>query len=235
MQIYHILSLRFTTLRFTTLSLLISVSLWPAVTTAYEPDLELGEEINELCAGCHGEYAQGSKDGEYPRLAGQPAAYIKKQMHLFRDRKRHNIPMYEYVDERQFPDAEIADVSAYIATIELPTSLPIFDEDNFDPLERLILAKKILNIRRAPGDIKAGKKLYKKECKSCHGRGGWGDREDGVPMIAGQYTEYLHRMVQQFIKKVWIHDEDEPDDEILAEFSKEELEDIFAYLSSTDD
>ena len=151
MQIYHILSLRFTTL-----SLLISVSLWPAVTTAYEPDLELGEEINELCAGCHGEYAQGSKDGEYPRLAGQPAAYIKKQMHLFRDRKRHNIPMYEYVDERQFPDAEIADVSAYIATIELPTSLPPIDKETFDPLERLILAKKMLNIRRAPGDIKGG-------------------------------------------------------------------------------
>ncbi|HEA25723.1 MAG TPA: c-type cytochrome [Ectothiorhodospiraceae bacterium] len=224
-----------TSVKFSFITLLFSITLWPLITMAYEPDLDNGEEVNELCAGCHGEYAQGSRDGEYPRLAGQPAAYISKQMHLFRDRKRHNIPMYEYVDERQFPDAEIADVSAYIATIELPTSLPPIDEDNFDPLERLLLTRKLLNIRLAPGDIKAGEKLYKKECRSCHGRGGWGDREDGIPMIAGQYTEYLQRMVQQFIKKVWIHDADDPDEEILSEFSTEELQNIFAYLSSTDD
>lgn len=224
-----------TSLRFTLIPLLLSSFLWSAETVAYEPDLDNGEEVNELCAGCHGEYAQGSRDGEYPRLAGQPAAYISKQMHLFRDRKRHNIPMYEYVDERQFPDEEIADVSAYIATIELPTILPPIDKENFDPLERLLLTRKLLNIRRAPGDIKAGEKLYKRECRSCHGTGGWGDKKDGIPMIAGQYTEYLQRTVQKLIKKVWIHDEDAPDEEILSEFTTEELQDIFAYLSSTDD
>ena len=37
-----------------------------------EPDLELGEEINEVCASCHGEFGQGGKGGEYPRLAGLP-------------------------------------------------------------------------------------------------------------------------------------------------------------------
>ena len=46
-------------------------------------DLEIGEEINETCAGCHGEYAEGGKGGEYPRLAGLPASYIEKQLHLF--------------------------------------------------------------------------------------------------------------------------------------------------------
>jgi len=229
------LNFSITSLQLSVQSLLLSIIIWPLATAAYEPDLRNGEDINELCAGCHGEYAQGSKDGEYPRLAGQPAAYISKQMHLFRDRKRHNIPMYEYVDERQFPDEEIADISAYMATIELPTNLPPIDKENFDPLERLLQAQKMLNIRRAPGDIKAGEKIYKKECRSCHGEGGWGDEEDGVPMIAGQYTEYLQKTVQQFIKRVWIHDEDEPDEEILSEFSQKELDDIFAYLSSTDD
>jgi cytochrome c553 len=214
---------------------LFSIALWPALAAGYEPDLRNGEDINELCAGCHGEYAQGSQNGEYPRLAGQPAAYTSKQMHLFRDRKRHNMPMYEYVDERQFPDEEIADISAYLATLELPTKLPPLDEDNFDPLVRLRMAQQMLNIRRAPGDIVAGEKLYKKECRSCHGEGGWGDKEKAVPMIAGQYTEYLARVVQQFIKRVWIHDEDIPDEEILSEFSEKELNDIFAYLSTTDD
>ncbi|MCW8825337.1 MAG: c-type cytochrome [Gammaproteobacteria bacterium] len=222
-------------MRINTLSLLALLMLYPLASAAYEPDLENGEEINELCAGCHGEYAQGSKDGEYPRIAGQPAAYTQKQMHLFRDRKRHNIPMYEYVDERQFPDNEIADISAYLATIKLPTNLPPIDKENFDPLERLILAKKMLNIRRYPGNVEKGEKSYKKECRSCHGDGGWGDVEKGVPMIAGQYTEYLYSAVQQYIDGKRIHDEDDPKDQFLSEFSEEEMANIFAYLSSTDD
>ncbi len=221
--------------KFSRISLFCTFTLSPLATIAYEPDLDNGEEINELCAGCHGEYGQGSRDGEYPRLAGQPAAYTKKQMHLFRDRKRYNLPMYEYVDERQFPDEEIADVAAYIATIKLPTQLPPIDKENFDPLARLILTQKLLNIRRAPGDIKAGERIYKKECKSCHGKGGWGDAEDGVPMIAGQYTEYLDKTVKQYLTKARIHDDDAPSEALLGEFTVEEIRNIFAYLSSTDD
>ena len=44
----------------------------PLQAQVYEYDPENGEEINELCAGCHGEFGQGGKEGEYPRLAGQP-------------------------------------------------------------------------------------------------------------------------------------------------------------------
>ena len=54
-------------------------------------------------------------------------------------------------------------------------------------------------------------------------------------MISGQYTEYLEEAVQQFITKKRTHDEEEPNEEILSEFSEEELNNIFAYLSSTDD
>ena len=81
------------------------------------PDLEIGEEINETCAGCHGEFAEGGKDGEYPRLAGLPAAYIENQLRLFRDRIRPNIPMLEYLDKGQMPEQDIVDVSAFMASI----------------------------------------------------------------------------------------------------------------------
>ncbi|MDH5736493.1 MAG: c-type cytochrome, partial [Gammaproteobacteria bacterium] len=75
------------------------------------PDLDVGEEINETCAGCHGEYAEGGKGGEYPRLAGLSASYIENQLRLFRDRKRPNIPMLEYLDKGQLPEQEIVDVA----------------------------------------------------------------------------------------------------------------------------
>jgi len=200
-------------------------------------DLENGEEINEVCAGCHGEFGQGGKQGEYPRLAGLPAAFIARQLHLFRDRKRPNLAMIEYIDERQMPDADIADVSAYLAAIELPTRLPPVDEDapDFDALERLRQAERIMQIPRAEGDLDTGKRLYNKECASCHGRDGRGDFADAVPMLAGQYTKYLWRQVDKYLKGYRIHDPDAPDEELLQEFTRNELTDIFAHLSVLDD
>jgi len=207
-----------------------------ATLPAREIDYYNGEDINELCAGCHGEFAQGGKDGEYPRLAGMPAAFISRQLHLFRDRKRPNMPMLEYVDERQFPDDDIADISAYLEQMKLETKLPPLKEGpEFDAYERLQLTKRLLNIAAYPGDVELGRKLYNKECRSCHGRDGVGDVEKAVPMLAGQYTNYLQRQVQKYLKGIRIHDVDAPDEELLAEFSPEEIEAILAYLSVADD
>lgn len=77
---------------------------------ARDPDMDNGEEINELCAGCHGVYGEGGKQGEYPRIAGQPYQFLVDQLVLFRERKRPNLAMVEYVDERQMPDADIQDI-----------------------------------------------------------------------------------------------------------------------------
>ena len=58
----------------------------------------------------------------------------------------------------------------------------------------------------------AGEKLYKRECASCHGRDGRGDVKDAVPLLAGQYTNYLWRQVDKYIAKLRIHDPSAPDD-----------------------
>ncbi len=197
-------------------------------------DLDNGEEINELCAGCHGEFGEGGKQGEYPRLSGQPAGYLERQLHLFRDRVRKNLAMVEYLDERQMPDEDIVDISAYLAGIELPTKLPPI-QDEFDAYDRLQKAKRVLNIARAEGDVKRGSKLYKRECRPCHGKGGKGRKDKNVPMLAGQYTSYLWKQSDRFLAKQRVHDEDEPDEELLLDFEREEIRDIFAWLSSADD
>ncbi len=204
---------------------------------AYEYDPENGEEINEVCAGCHGEYAQGGKEGEYPRLAGMPVVFIAKQLYLFRQRKRPNLAMVEYVDDRQMPDSDIEDVARYIGAIQLETRLAPVDETapGFDAYARLLAAKKLMQIPIAPGDSAQGEKLYKKECASCHGKSGSGDAEDGVPMLAGQYISYLWRQVGKYREKIRIHDEDEPQDELLLDFTDEEMQDMFAYISTLDD
>ena len=205
--------------------------------SGFEYDPDIGEEINDVCAGCHGEFGQGGKEGEYPRLAGMPAEFIAKQLHLFRDRKRPNMAMVEFVDDRQMPDAEIQHVSIYLSRIELKTKLPPVDEKapGFNAYARLLESKRLMQIARAPGDMESGKKLYNKECGSCHGSDGFGNQKKQVPMLAGQYTNYLWRQVEKLRARIRIHDEDEPDEELLDDFTDAELTDIFAYLSIADD
>ncbi|MDH5735866.1 MAG: cytochrome c, partial [Gammaproteobacteria bacterium] len=112
---------------------------------------------------------------------------------------------------------------------------PIIEGEEFDAYERMMMTKHFLNIALFDGDIEKGKKLYNRECRSCHGKEGEGDIEKGVPMLAGQYTRYLKKQVKLFIEKKRIHDIDAPDEQLLIDFTEEELNNIFAYLSSADD
>ncbi len=205
---------------------------------AFDYDPDNGEEINEVCAGCHGEYAQGGKQGEYPRLAGLPASYLAEQLKLFRHRKRPNLPMDQYIDDRQMPDEDIYDITHYIAAIKLKTRLPPIDKTapDFNAYDRLLASHKIMQIPDIKGDLKHGKKLYRRECSNCHGRNGFGSKKKSIPPLAGQYTAYLWRQVKLFHKKQRIHDRDDPDDEdLLDDFTHKELADIFAWLSTADD
>ncbi|MCB1871819.1 MAG: c-type cytochrome [Chromatiaceae bacterium] len=208
-----------------------------AQVAANEYDPENGEAINEVCAGCHGEFGQGGSDGEYPRLAGMPAAFIARQLHLFRDRKRPNMAMIEYVDERQMPDADIQDIATFLSRITLKTKLSPANESDpaFDAYARLLESKQVMQIPRAEGDQERGGKLFRKECDSCHGKLGEGDHTKAVPMLTGQYTDYLWRQVEKYRNTIRIHDPDAPEDQLLSEFSDTELQDIFAYLSVLDD
>jgi cytochrome c553 len=158
-------------------------------------------------------------------------------LHLFRARKRPNLPMLEHMDERQMPNEDIEDIAAFLAAIDLPTALPPIDEDDptFDALERLKAAERVMQIPPAPGDLDRGGRLYRRECGGCHGREGQGDAADAVPMLAGQYTNYLWRQIDKYRKGLRIHDPEDPDDRLLLEFSDEQLLDIFAWLSRADD
>ncbi|MBL7002980.1 MAG: c-type cytochrome [Gammaproteobacteria bacterium] len=204
---------------------------------AFEYDADFGAEVNEVCAGCHGEFGQGGKEGEYPRVAGMPAGFIIQQLELFRDRKRPNMAMVEFVDHRQMPAEDIYQISHYLAKIKLNTRLEEVDEsaEDFDAYARLLESKKLMQIGRAPGDVQKGMKSYKKECASCHGKDGYGIEEKNIPLLAGQYTEYLWRQVKKLRNKVRIHDIEEPNEELLDDFSDEEIADIFAWLSTADD
>lgn len=124
------------------------------------------------CASCHGDAGQGKLNT--PRLAGQPAEYLKKQLQDFRSGLRHNESMAFVV--RALSDEDIDRVARYYAGIDLrSTVVPSLGGD----LERgRLLAEK--------GDWKTDVPA----CFSCHGMSGEGVAP-GFPALAGQQPDYI--------------------------------------------
>lgn len=191
-------------------------------------NLDKGKEINATCAGCHGEFGQGGSRGEYPRLAGQGAKYLESQLKAFRARTRVNIPMYPYTQERELPDEDIKDVAAYLSSIELPTKWPVF-KDSDDALTRLTMTERVMIIPRVPGNLANGAAIYQKQCHTCHGKTGMG--RGMFPMLVGQYTSYLKRQMDKYVKGERPHDE-EAIGGLLDKLREEDMQDILAYITS---
>ena len=136
--------------------------------------------------------------------------------------------MYPYTQERELSDADIEDVSAYLASVELPTQWPEFKPGD-DALTRLTAMEKVMIIPRAPGHIDEGGKLYQKECSACHAKDGLGRGK--FPRLVGQYTAYLKKQIDAFVKGERPHDEVEAGG-ILNRLQEAQLQDMLAYLTS---
>ncbi len=76
--------------------------------------------------------------------------------------------------------------------------------------------------RPEDGDARSGKRLYKSDCKTCHGRKGEGKSRKESPPLRGQYHEYLQRQIALFKNKERIH-ADDPDDETFVDYEDEDL------------
>jgi cytochrome c553 len=131
----------------------------------------------------------------------------------------------------KLPDEDIKDVSAYLASIELPTKWPVF-KDNDDALTRLTAMEKVMIVPRAEGNVDNGGAIYQKQCASCHGKTGKGRGK--FPLLIGQYTNYLRKQMDSYVKGERPHDEDDSRG-ILATLKESDMQDILAYLTTLQD
>jgi len=192
-------------------------------------DLERARDIYGPCAACHGEFGAGGKKGEYPRLAGQLTKYLEQQLKAFQSQQRVNLPMYPYTKERELPDEDMKLVSAYLAGIELPTRQPVF-KDSDGALTRLLAMEKVMIIPRAEGNVENGKAVYDKQCAACHGKTGKG--RGMFPMLVGQYTSYLKKQMDAYLKADRPHDEEGAREGVLYTLQATDLQDVLAYLTT---
>lgn len=123
------------------------------------------------CASCHGDLGQGGQNT--PRLAGQPAQYLAKQLNDFREGTRQNESMQMIA--AGLDGAEIAALGEYFATLRVPS--------NASPNLSADLARgEQLALR---GDWSLGIPA----CFTCHGSSGFGVAP-GFPALAAQHAPY---------------------------------------------
>jgi cytochrome c553 len=84
-------------------------------------DVQAGRVKARMCAVCHGELGI-SVQPNAPNLAGQPETYLTEQMKAYRSGKRSNEIMN--IIAKPLTDAEIADLSAWFASIAIEAKPP---------------------------------------------------------------------------------------------------------------
>ena len=140
-----------------------------------------GGEKSQLCQGCHGEFGH-STVGLIPKLAGQYAKYIEKQVRDYQAGTRtHQImnAMAGTINE----ESDLADIAAYFARQSKMKG-------------------------DGSGDNKLGKNLFlhgdntkmRLACVNCHGVNGKGPdpRISMFPVIGGQHKDYLRKQLVDF-------------------------------------
>ena len=86
-----------------------------------QADAGAGRAKARACVVCHGEFGMSVLPNA-PNLAGQPAGYLAEQLQAYRSGKRANEIMS--VIAKPLTDAEIADLSAWFASIAVEAKPP---------------------------------------------------------------------------------------------------------------
>lgn len=138
-----------------------------------------GKDKSQLCQGCHGEVGI-SIEGMAPKLAGQYAIYIGKQIHDFQS----GIRIHEIMSAvaQTVSDDDLNDITAYFAS---QTKMKGDGHDNE-------LGKKLF----LHGDMAR----MMVACVNCHGVDGKGKSPGNpvFPVLGGQHKDYLRGQLINF-------------------------------------
>lgn len=176
-------------------------------------DVERGKDAFRGCRGCHKPDGFGRVDGIYPRLTGQYASVIIKQLTDIRAGLRINPKMEPFISQDAITVEEIADIAAFLSN-----------------------ATTVKENGKGPGDqVRLGETLYtQKGCVKCHGSRGEGDGEKLYPALAAQHYSYLLREME--LIKVMARGNSHPDMvAALRETSTADMEAMADYLARLPD
>jgi cytochrome c oxidase subunit 2 len=145
-----------------------------------EADVAAGQSQYGVCAACHGPQGEGNAATHAPKLSGQSAAYLKRQILYFKNDMRGAHALDTFGQQMVPMAAGLADERAVDNVVAYIGTLPD------------VRAEKTLK-----GDIANGRSLYT-TCGVCHGAQGQGNLAQGVPRLAGMNDWYLATQLNNF-------------------------------------
>jgi len=132
-----------------------------------------GKAKADNCKICHGE-AGDTDEPVIPKLSGQYADYIQRQIYNFQEGTISD-PSMTQISKTLNNRRDLADIAAYFASQDQMTG--------------------------TPGTNEAGEKIYlEKRCHNCHGENGKGKPSYNsiFPVIGGQNRGYLIKQIKDF-------------------------------------
>ncbi len=142
-------------------------------------DAAVGQSKAAICAACHG--ADGnSMVPQWPKLAGQHAAYLERQALLIKSGARPVPEMVGIVGSMS--EQDFSDLAAFFAS-----------QKNNGGVADEALSAKGAKLWRA-GNAETGVPA----CMACHGPAGEGNPLAGYPALAGQHGVYVSKMLERF-------------------------------------
>jgi cytochrome c553 len=138
-----------------------------AATLALPGDVQRGKDAYAECQTCHRTDASGRVAFNIPRLSGQHASVLIKQLMDIRSGLRVNEDMREYMHDSDLTLQDFADMAAYLQ------SLPVAGKIGQGP----------------PELVPRGQALYASDCTGCPGeRGERGNSNPAMPPILKNYS-----------------------------------------------
>lgn len=188
------------------LALLLQLAALPVLADAARAE----EIVQGKCFICHG--AQGeSSSPVFPRLAGQNAAYVARQLADYRSGKRRSTTMQPMVED--LSPADFQALGAYFAT--QPTIGHQVADTDLAQMGRFIYQR---------GNPYSGVAA----CATCHGSNAHGTTT--LPRLAGQHAQYTENQLKQFNTRERNNDNAVMHG-IASKLTELELKAVSAYLS----
>ncbi|HEV7432439.1 MAG TPA: c-type cytochrome [Steroidobacteraceae bacterium] len=166
------------------------LTLWVAPISWSHGSVEGGAALSGTCLACHG--ANGnSSNPEWPNLAGQNAAYVEHQLHLFHDGRR---------------TGKMGDASASM----MPAMATPLTNQNIEDVAAYYSQQTPAGLEADPSYWEAGQKIYRygdrargiPACAACHGPSGRGNPAAGYPALRAQHSVYVVKQLSAYSTEV---------------------------------
>ena len=175
-------------------------------------DAAAGKARSGACAGCHGPDGNAANPA-WPKLAGQHAGYLAKQLKDFKDGKTRKDPMMSG-QAAGLSDQDMLDLAAYFAS--QTTTIGTANE------AQLQLGS---NIYRGGNQITGVA-----ACMACHGPNGTGNPGAGFPRLSGQNATYVAKALRDFKSGARSNDAGKMMRVIAARMSDAEIDAVASYV-----